>query len=207
MKLKKIEENIDKIKIILYSRDLFLKYGFHKISIGEIAKKMKISKNTIYKYFPAKNNLIEEILKYTSDEINENFQMILSSKINAVLKFIKVLEYAANVIMKFHDKFFKELRIYNPELSDLIEKIRAKYMYSNISKLIRQGKKEKLYKDYPDEVLITIFISIIKSVCNPEFIASNNFSLFESMKLSFEIFLNGILTAKGKKVFIKLKII
>lgn len=65
---------IDKIKesIVKAAQDLFRKYGYHKTSVNEIAKKAKIAKATIYKYFDSKEVLLHSILMdYIRVSVNE----------------------------------------------------------------------------------------------------------------------------------------
>lgn len=57
MEIDKIRETIKKA-----ARELFRKYGYHKTSVNEIAKKAKIAKATIYKYFDSKEMLLQAIL-------------------------------------------------------------------------------------------------------------------------------------------------
>ena len=57
MEIDKIRETIKKA-----ARELFRKYGYHKTSVNEIAKKAKIAKATIYKYFESKEMLLQAIL-------------------------------------------------------------------------------------------------------------------------------------------------
>jgi AcrR family transcriptional regulator len=57
MEVDKIRESIKKA-----ARELFRKYGYHKTSVNEIAKKAKIAKATIYKYFDSKELLLHSIL-------------------------------------------------------------------------------------------------------------------------------------------------
>ncbi|MBK0381262.1 TetR/AcrR family transcriptional regulator [Mucilaginibacter segetis] len=54
----------DKIKdsIKRAARDLFRKFGYHKTSVNEIAKKAKIAKATIYKYFDSKESVLHVLL-------------------------------------------------------------------------------------------------------------------------------------------------
>ena len=64
----------DKIKesIVKAAQDLFRKYGYHKTSVNEIAKKAKIAKATIYKYFESKEVLLHFILMdYIRVSVNE----------------------------------------------------------------------------------------------------------------------------------------
>ena len=55
---------VDKIKdsIKRSAQDLFRKYGYHKTSVNEIAKRAKIAKATIYKYFDSKEALLQSII-------------------------------------------------------------------------------------------------------------------------------------------------
>ncbi len=54
----------DKIKdsIKRAAQDLFRKFGYHKTSVNEIAKKAKIAKATIYKYFDSKEAVLHILL-------------------------------------------------------------------------------------------------------------------------------------------------
>lgn len=65
---------IDKIKesILKSAQDLFRKYGYQKTSVNEIAKKAKIAKATLYKYFESKEVLLHSILMdYIRISVNE----------------------------------------------------------------------------------------------------------------------------------------
>ena len=54
----------DKIKdsIKRAAQELFRKFGYHKTSVNEIAKKAKIAKATIYKYFNSKEAILHILL-------------------------------------------------------------------------------------------------------------------------------------------------
>jgi AcrR family transcriptional regulator len=65
---------IDKVKesILNAAQDLFRRYGYHKTSVNEIAKKSKIAKATLYKYFESKEVLLHSILMdYIRISVNE----------------------------------------------------------------------------------------------------------------------------------------
>ncbi|MBC7652980.1 MAG: TetR/AcrR family transcriptional regulator [Oligoflexus sp.] len=70
MEIDKIKESIKKA-----AQDLFRKYGYHKTSVNEIAKKAKIAKATIYKYFESKELVLHAILMdYLKVSLNEVIQ-------------------------------------------------------------------------------------------------------------------------------------
>jgi len=54
------------------ARELFRRYGYHKTSVVEIAKKAQIAKATIYKYFDSKEVLLHTILMdYIRNSVQE----------------------------------------------------------------------------------------------------------------------------------------
>ncbi|MEH6304880.1 TetR/AcrR family transcriptional regulator [Olivibacter sp. CPCC 100613] len=57
MEADKIKESIKRS-----AKDLFRRYGYNKTSVNEIAKKAKIAKATIYKYFDSKEMVLHAIL-------------------------------------------------------------------------------------------------------------------------------------------------
>ncbi|QQL48930.1 TetR/AcrR family transcriptional regulator [Mucilaginibacter ginkgonis] len=57
MEADKIKESIKR-----GAQDLFRKFGYHKTSVNEIAKRAKIAKATIYKYFESKEEILHALL-------------------------------------------------------------------------------------------------------------------------------------------------
>jgi len=86
---------IDKIKnsIKKAAQDLFRRYGYNKTSVNEIAKKAKIAKATIYKYFESKELILHAILMdYLKISINDLVQQNPQS--------ISKEEHLKNLILK-----------------------------------------------------------------------------------------------------------
>jgi len=57
MEADKIKESIKRA-----AQELFRKFGYHKTSVNEIARKAKIAKATIYKYFDSKEAVLHALL-------------------------------------------------------------------------------------------------------------------------------------------------
>jgi AcrR family transcriptional regulator len=73
MEPEKIKESI-----VRAAKELFRKYGYHKTSVNEIAKKARIAKATIYKYFDSKEQVLDAILM---DYLDVNLHGILGNKV------------------------------------------------------------------------------------------------------------------------------
>src|ERR1700758_3972223 len=67
MEAEKIKESIKRA-----AQDLFRKFGYHKTSVNEIARKAKIAKATIYKYFESKEDVLHALLMgYIKTSVDE----------------------------------------------------------------------------------------------------------------------------------------
>jgi len=71
MEADKVRETIKKA-----ARELFRRYGYQKTSVNEIARRAKLAKATIYKYFDSKEMVLHAILM---DYIRERVDELLSN--------------------------------------------------------------------------------------------------------------------------------
>ena len=206
--LKKIQPGSeDRIKILKYSRKKFHNEGFYKISMDELAAELHVSKKTIYKYFPSKEKLLHEICSDTSCEIMSRIEAIIDGKEDAVVKFVKLLNMHSNFTMNISDKWLRDLSIHAPDIKKNIDEMKNEQVNKVFTKLLEQGKKDKLIENYPTPIIIASFNSSLKTVLNHDFLINNKFSLQNAFKITYEMILNGILTDAGKSKFKKAKVL
>jgi AcrR family transcriptional regulator len=195
----------EKVKILNFAENKFITEGFYKISMDEIAKELRMSKKTIYKHFPSKDILVSSVSDDIFSQMNSDISFVIDSSENVVNKFCRILSLYMSKLMHISDKWYRDLRLHAPELWDKIEKMRSEKIYSLLNKLLKQGKKEKLIEDYPNELILAAFVSTVKAVVNPEFISKNKYSLRRTFLFTFEMLLNGILTIQGRELYVKTK--
>jgi AcrR family transcriptional regulator len=195
----------EKEKIFEYAIDKFLREGFYKTTMDDLASQLRMSKKTIYKYFPSKDELVKEVIFSFLSSRAAQIKAIVDSDENAVSKFFKLVEYLGSMIIKFSDKWIYDIQHYTPALWKEIDKFRTKMMYANLMKIIRQGINEGYFVDKPPEIVVTIFVSSVRGTVNPDFIMNNKFSVVTALDTTLEILMNGIMSDKGKKIFGRLK--
>jgi AcrR family transcriptional regulator len=195
----------DREKILYAALEKFRSDGFSKTTMDEISSLSGLSKNTLYKYFPSKEKLAEEVVETSVEYINTSVRKILSTRENAISKFNNILHFIVNSVLRYHKNMLFDIKIHMPELWEKIDNLRTEYMYANLSKIIKQGKKEKLICDCRNEIVIAIFMGAMRFIVDPEFISRINLSVNEAVDSAFAVILNGILTPKGKNIYKKLK--
>jgi len=194
----------EKDKILELTEEKIFREGFYKTTMAEVAESLSMSKKTIYKYYPSKNELVEAIMRrFMQNHMAADITPILDSNANAVEKLGGLILVLSKNLPKLSEKFLNDLRKHLPLLWNEVEEFRTGIINKNISKIIEQGKKEGLIYDYPTEIIITIILSSIRGVITPQFIFDNNFSMKQAIQTTFKILMGGILTKNGMEIFYK----
>jgi len=193
----------DRTKIVEMTEEKFFRDGFYKTTMDEVASELKMSKKTIYKFFPSKEDLIMAIAKHFMEGLKNKVVPALSSDKNAIEKLAELNGILAKVSQKISTNRMDEIKTYFPNLWNEIDNFRTKMMFLNITKVIDQGKAEGLFIDYPTPIVMNTLVSSVRSIVNPEFILNNNFSIAEAAINVFKVVIGGIVTDKGRKIFNK----
>lgn len=188
-------------KIIDTGEEKFFKDGFYKTTMNEIASELRMSKKTIYKFFPSKEDLIFAIGKHFMNRMKNSILPALNSEKNAIEKLEWLMQILAKTSENISVQRMEEMKRHFPSLWNEIDGFRTRMMFDNITKIIEQGKKEGLFIDYPPIIIMNVLVASVRSVVNPDFVLNNNYSIIEAARYAFKIIIGGIVTKKGRKIF------
>lgn len=189
----------DKILDLTHSK--FIREGFYRTSMDEIARELQISKKTIYKHFDSKDMLLDAVCELRIASVNNILGKIIESEEDSVTKFIHILISIKKNALNCSEAWFRDLRIHAPHLLKKFDDMRARTIFQLMTRLIEQGKREKLIENIPPVILITAYIGAIDGVTNSDFIMNSKFTMHDVMRVTAEIFLNGFLTPLGKEKY------
>jgi AcrR family transcriptional regulator len=193
----------EKNNIIEQCEEKFFNEGFYKTTMDEVASELSMSKKTIYKFFPSKDDLVMAIARHFMDRLKSKIVPALNSDKNAIQKLEELINILASATDKISPKRMEEMKRHFPNLWNEIDGFRTKMMFGNITKVIDQGKAEGLFIDYPTQIIMNMLVASIRAIVNPDFILNNNFSIHQAARYAFKIVIGGIITEKGRKVFNK----
>ena len=194
----------EKQKILNESTKVFMKEGFYKTPMDEIAKQLRISKKTIYKYFDSKEILVKEVVHNFLLQNKDIIQNILDSDDDAVNKAFKLFQNLGKLLISIRNKWLEDIQGHYQDLWKEIDEFRTKMMLANIARLINQGKSEGYIVDYPTDIIVMFFVSSIRGIINPDFIIQRKLEPESIMRPTINLLMNAILTEKGKEIFNKL---
>jgi AcrR family transcriptional regulator len=152
-----------KDKIIIKSRELFLKLGFKSITMDDIAHEMSCSKKTLYKFFANKEILVEETIEEVQNEIHYNISKILNNNANAIAGNFEVTAYFRDMFKSSETSPVHQLKKHYPEIYHKVHERQVNeckiWFVNNIQKGINQGlfRTEIDTDDYANFYYMLIF--------------------------------------------------
>ena len=197
--------NKEKERILNHITRKFQAGGFYKTSMDEVAAELRVSKKTIYKYFPSKDGLLETICLRTHEETTSGINKILSEKTDVIFKIVSIINIYSNLTLGLSERWLNDLRIHTPHITNNLVSKSNKTVTEILKKLFEQGRKEKLIENYPAVIVINAFNSALYSLLHTDFIMNNKFSLHDASRYTFDMLFNGILTQKGREKYKKTK--
>ncbi|MCD6111864.1 MAG: TetR/AcrR family transcriptional regulator [Bacteroidales bacterium] len=186
-----IEDTRD--KILSVANNLFIRFGFHKTSMDEIAKIARKAKGSLYYHFTNKEELFKEVvskeitgLKNQLSVIVKNTDLSASGKIKKYLtKRMEILNNAANYQETLKADFFEHFDFIDDLRNELDE-----WEKINLKKILLQGVNKGEFSVIDDiDVLLDMIIMVIKGLEIPFYIQNK----YEEYSSYFERLI-GILT-------------
>ena len=188
-------------KILNFAFEKFTSEGYYKTTMDDLATELRMSKKTIYKYFTSKQEIVNAVVDKLMNFAKGEVLPIIHSETNSVEKLVEISRFFFKISSRLSSKFVEDIRSYDLELWKKIHDFRSKMIFENFQVLLDQGKKEEYIIDRPTIIMVTMFVTTIREVVNPDFIINNNFSLAEAGRITLELFHNAILTKKGRKIY------
>lgn len=192
-----MNSNESKKLILEQAFRLFTEEGPKNFTIECLASDLGMSKKTIYKYFPSKDDLVEKIFEFFTDSIKEYFEKVKNSNENPISKLFMVMEFLLNRITYVPTKSLIDIKIRYPHIWKKIEQFRLE-MTKNFSYFFKEAQEQGLAKpDLEMDKVAIIYMNMINSTFQPEFFLSNNLAPIDTIKLFMQMITEGLLTEKG----------
>ena len=197
-----MSENDDEAKIIEAATDRFMNAGIYKVTMDEIASDLRMSKKTVYKFFPSKETLLQAIVHAMTRMIEGKVQGIVTSDKPIEEKLTTLLEFVGKQMRRFSRPFMTDIQRFAPALWKEIETFRRERVLSQLQQMFRQAKKEGVFReDLDPDLFFLVLGTIIQGIMNPQVLSQQPFSAEEAFKGIFRILYEGAFTDEARKRF------
>ena len=180
-----------------------MRTGVKSFTVESLAGRLGMSKKTIYKYFPSKENLVRKIAMFMTSQVEQMFNRIRENEKNPTLQFIKDMEHIAKFASRAPVQRMAQLKTAYPEVWKDIERFRLKRQ-DDFYQILKSAQEQGLArKDLDMKKVATVFINMVNNTFQPEFFLANDLAVGETINGFVTIISRGLFNKKGMEAINK----
>ena len=158
--------------ILLAAKELFMKYGFKRVSIEEVCREANVSKMTFYKHFPNKKDLVRQLYSYIISETLVEYDAIMESDSSFIEKVKKSIDLKMKSTEKISQEFYDDLlKSDDPEIIEMVNKSKIESIQRVLSDYTEAQKNGEIRKNVKPEFIL-YFLNHMFEMANDERLSS-----------------------------------
>ena len=201
---EKTLSNDQQIQIIKTAGELFFRLGIRSVSIDDICHELGMSKKTFYVYFESKDVLIEQMLQANIDYIDNKMNILLEQRDfrKLVKAFLKHQEAEKNDVRRVPQLVYDLKKYYPRQFADFQVKC-FESQKNHIMQYLQLGMSQGLVRANLNIELAAVLFAKIHSdaIRDFEVIESHNHNMHQLAHTAMDIFVRGVLSEEGLKLF------
>ena len=173
--------------------------GVRAFTVESLAKRLSMSKKTIYKHFPTKENLIHSIILYIFEQINGVFENVMKDEPNPAVQFVKIMENISKFAGRTPVNHLAELKSQYPQIWKEVEAFRLGHQ-DDFYTILKNAQEQSFAREEINmRTMSIVYINIINSTFQPEFFLQNDLPIRDTIHGFVQIVARGIFNEKGLK--------
>lgn len=179
---------------------VFMRLGIKSVTMDDIARELKMSKKTIYKYVKDKSELVQRSLgQYCTDEQSRTQELIKQHE-NPIDELIGITSHVADGLTDMHPSIHYDLMKYYPGAWKVFEDYKSHWVYDCIIANLNKGIKQGYYRDNINTTIIARYYTArLDIIFDPEVFPTKEFSFSEVHLEVMRYHIRGIASEKGMK--------
>jgi AcrR family transcriptional regulator len=192
-----------KNRIMISARDLFYIYGFSKVTVDEIANKLGMSKKTIYKFFPSKDELVQEVVRLSIHEMDTCCVGLMNQpNVNFADRLKQMMTMIGMQYAKMSRQLLEDLEKNAPAVWKEIADFRTEHIQKNFTNLLAQGVEHGVFrKDLDRDLILLIYSNVIRNIITPEILTQLPFTAAQVFDTIMVVLFEGIFTEEARKQY------
>jgi TetR/AcrR family transcriptional regulator, cholesterol catabolism regulator len=201
-----IDESNIKDKILKGAEELFMKYGVRSISMDDIARHLSVSKKTLYQHFADKEEIVTMTCKSHLDRHCIEFNSIRDTAKNAIEELANLSGCLKRNVENMNPSLLFDLQKYHPKAWAVWLDHKNKTIRESVVRNLRQGMEEGYFRpEINPEILAAMRLELVQLAFDESVFPREKFRLSDVQMAVFDHFVYGIVTEKGRKLYLKYK--
>lgn len=198
------EEKEIKERILSQAEQMFIQFGYSKVTMDEIAASLGMSKKTLYKFFPGKEALVKEMITSMKCTIDDHIEFVWSNQeMDFMDKLKSVMNFIGKQTTKLHGPLLEDLHKNIPEVWKEIHDFRKANAVKRFTTFINEGVEKGVFrKDIDRQLIVLFYLHAIQGLINPETLSQLPYSANQVFDAIIRIIFEGTLTEEGRKEYL-----
>ncbi|MBN8649957.1 MAG: TetR/AcrR family transcriptional regulator [Cytophagales bacterium] len=193
-------------KILEGAEALFMKYGIRSVTMDDIARHLAVSKKTLYQHFADKDELVYKMSEKFLDRAFNQYDEISRSSKNSIEELSKISVCMKLDMENMNPSMLFDLQKYHTKAWNLWNEHKGKVISESVMRNITKGIEDGYFRaEVNPEIMALIRVALIENAFNGDVFPRERFSLIDVQLQLFELFVHGLCTEKGKKLYQKYK--
>ena len=172
--------------------------GVRAFTVDALSKRLAMSKKTIYKFFPTKENLITAIMHFALNQINRVFETVMKEEPNPAVQYIKIMEHICKFVGRTPVHKLVELKSLYPQIWNHVESFRLSYQ-QDFYTILKSAQEQGLARgDIDMKTASIVYVNIVNSTFQPEFFLKNDLPISKTIRGFVKVVARGIFNEKGR---------
>ncbi len=193
-------------KVMTAAVDLFLQYGFKAVTMDDVARRAGMSKKTLYQHFSNKQEVVATAVSWYQNLKVIQIKATVEAASNALEAIVRVDAELAEIYRKLNPLAMLELQRFYPEGWDCFRQVLLTHDVDIIRAVVQRGQTEGLFRpDIDPDLTARYRIETALMTMQPNLMVADRYSLMQVGFAITELFLYGIMTLKGQKLYARYK--
>jgi AcrR family transcriptional regulator len=190
-------------RVLKNAEERFLAEGFSRITMDNLAAELGMSKKTLYRHFPSKESLLEEVMVNRMMRIRIELERVVQ---NNGFGFVDKLRGMMGVLTKrateVQQPFLSDIKRHAPDLFAQFETFRSQFIPELFGRLIESGRQEGMIRDdmHP-QLIVEAILSLIQSHVNPDSVLRLGITLQTAFETILTLIFEGVMTIEARRLF------
>jgi len=183
---------------------MFMKYGIKSVSMDDIARKLGMSKKTLYQFIDNKADLITKIFYQHTVEEKKVIDEVQKTSPDAVQELISIAHYIFEQLRTISPQFIYDLQKYYTEIWKQMEGLHQQFTYQVIKSNLERGIKEGLYrKNINPSIVAKLYIGKSILIVDDELFPLKEYRPEHLYKELISYHIHGVASEKGLNLLAK----
>ncbi len=187
-------------RIIAQAGAVFLREGFRRVLMSDLARDLGMSKKTLYAHFDTKESLLRAVLERRVAAVDAGLRRIVGSPRPFPDKLRELTQFVRARVGEIGPSFVEDIRRYAPGCFQIVQDFRARALPRYFGRLMDEGARGgHLRPGVPRELLVRLLVDTIQDIMRPEVLAELRLSPAAAMDQILTMIFAGVLAPRARR--------